>query len=311
MKLATITIHGSIKVGALTEYGILDLSKAYTEIIGGDTVPGYLLSVKEILCKGDEAYNTIMKLIMEAPKMNDQRALYCSYEEVGFKAPIPDPQKILCVAANYYSHTRELRSEVPEAPYFFGKYNNALIGHGENIIIPKSSTKVDYEVELAVVIGKRGKYISSNDVDEYIAGYMVFNDVSFRDKQFPPGWPEKKSSYGMNWILGKSLDSAAPCGPYLVTKDEIGSPYPLKLTLRVNGEVRQEGNTEEMIFKIGQLVEYVSDGMTLEPGDIIATGTPAGVAAAGKPYLKHGDIVEAEIEKIGLLRNTVIKEMIR
>ena len=308
MKIATITVRDSIRVGVLTEYGILDLAEAYTAVIGNNYVPSYLLSVKEILRRGDEAYSLIRKLIMEAPKMKDEHTLYYSYGEVRFKSPIPDPQKILCVAANYYSHTRELRSEVPEAPYFFGKYNNALIGYEENIIIPRSSTRVDYEVELAVVIGKRGKYISSNDADEYIAGYMVFNDVSFRDKQFPPGWPERKSSYGMNWILGKSLDSAAPCGPYLVTKDEIGSPYPLKLTLRVNGEVRQEGNTEEMIFKIGQLIEYVSDGMTLEPGDIIATGTPAGVAAAGKPYLKHGDVVEAEIEKIGLLRNTVIKE---
>ena len=144
---------------------------------------------------------------------------------------------------------------------------------------------------------------------DYVAGYVVFNDVSFRDKQIPRGWPEKVSQYGMNWVLGKSLDTAAPCGPYLVTRDEIPDPYNLRLVMKVNGEVRQDGNTGNMVHKIDRLIEYVSDGMTLMPGDIIATGTPAGVAAAGGGrFLQDGDVMEAVIDRVGVLRNPVSKE---
>jgi len=298
-----------IRVGLLTDRGILDLPAAYHELYGDDNTPSWLYSMRSLLAGGDEAIHLVKKLEKKAATLGDSKPIYHNPNEITFKPPIPDAKKILCVAANYVSHGKELTIKVPEKPYFFGKYSNALIGHEENVLIPKTSNKVDYEVELAVIIGRRGKYIAKEEAEEYIAGYMVFNDISFRDKQFPPGWPQQLNPYGQNWILGKSLDTAAPCGPYLVTKDEVGNPYPLRLVLKVNGEIRQDGTTDDMFHKIGDLIEYISDGLTLEPGDIIATGTPAGVAAAGKEFLKHHDLIEAEIEKVGLLRNRVVKEI--
>lgn len=307
MKLLSFEKYGDRRVGLLTGKGVLDLPSAY-KLVYGEDAPRWLYSMRSFLIAGEDSARLVEKLRNKAAQYGDGPPLYYKESEIVFKAPVPDARKILCVAANYVMHGQEMKITVPEKPYFFGKFGNTLIGHGENIIIPRTSTMVDYEIELAVVIGKKGKYIPAKQAEEYIAGYMVFNDVSFRDKQLPPGWPEKLNPFGQNWILGKSLDTAAPCGPYLVTRDEVGSPYPLRLVLKVNGEVRQNGSTDEMFFKIGELIEYISDGLTLEPGDIIATGTPAGVAAAGKRYLRDGDLVEAEIEKVGLLRNRCVKE---
>ncbi|MCS7117436.1 MAG: fumarylacetoacetate hydrolase family protein [Thaumarchaeota archaeon] len=307
MKLLSFSVAEVVKVGLLTDKGVLDLPACYKTFYD-DEVPVWLYSMRSFLAAGEDAFNLALKLERKASGYGANEPLFHRLSEVTFKAPVPDAKKILCVAANYVAHGREMNIKIPERPYFFGKYPNSLAGHEENVLIPKTSTKVDHEVELGVVIGKRGKYITKDKAYEYIAGYTVFNDVSFRDKQFPDGWPHQLNPYGQNWILGKSLDTAAPCGPYLVTKDEVGSPYPLRLLLRVNGEVRQEGSTDEMYYKIGDLIEYISDGLTLEPGDIIATGTPAGVAAAGRPFLKENDVMEAEIEKIGLLRNRLVKE---
>ncbi|MCS7133461.1 MAG: fumarylacetoacetate hydrolase family protein [Candidatus Caldarchaeum sp.] len=307
MRLISFQVADGTRVGLLTDKGILDLAAAY-KLLHGDEAPRWFYSMRSFLTAGENAFQLASKLEKKTSGYGEGKPLFYRSSEIVFKAPVPDAKKILCVAANYVSHGREMNIKVPERPYFFGKYSNSLIGHEENILIPRTSTKVDHEIELGVIIGKRGKYIPKEKVDEYIAGYTVFNDISFRDKQFPPGWPQQTNPFGQNWILGKSLDTAAPCGPYLVTKDEIGSPYPLRLVLKVNGEVRQQGSTDEMYYKIGELVEYISDGLTLEPGDIIATGTPAGVAAAGKEFLKENDVIEAEIEKIGLLRNRCVKE---
>ncbi|MCS7095021.1 MAG: fumarylacetoacetate hydrolase family protein [Thaumarchaeota archaeon] len=307
MKLISFSVSEIVKVGLLTDRGVLDLAACY-KMFYDDEVPVWLYSMRSFLAAGEDAFDLASRLERKAASYGSGKPLYHKPSEITYRAPVPDARKILCVAANYVSHGQEMNIRIPDRPYFFGKYSNSLTGHEENVIIPKTSTKVDYEVELAVIIGKRGKYIPKEKAHEYVVGYTVFNDVSFRDKQFPLGWPHQLNPYGQNWILGKSLDTAAPCGPYLVTKDEVGSPYPLRLLLRVNGEVRQEGSTDEMYYKIGDLIEYISDGLTLEPGDIIATGTPAGVAAAGRPFLKESDVMEAEIEKIGLLRNRLVKE---
>jgi 2-keto-4-pentenoate hydratase/2-oxohepta-3-ene-1,7-dioic acid hydratase in catechol pathway len=307
MRLISFMKDDVVKVGLATVKGILDLAKCYQNTYGDTEAPNWLYSLKHLLAGGEDALNLVKKLERKAAELSDQ-SLFYRESEVKIQPPITNPSKILCVAANYISHTKELDIKVPEKPYFFGKFQNALVGHEGNILIPKTSAKVDHEIELAVVIGKKGKYISKSSAYEYVAGYTVFNDISFRDKQFPPGWPQKLNPYGQNWILGKSLDTAAPCGPYLVTKDEVGNPYPLRLTLRVNGEVRQDGTTDDMFFKIDDLIEYISDGLTLEPGDIIATGTPAGVAAAGKTYLQHNDVIVCEIERVGVLRNRVVRE---
>ena len=224
-------------------------------------------------------------------------------------SPILFPEKILCVAVNYRAHGSEQEMKPPPEPYFFTKFRNTLIGAGETILIPKISNKVDWEVELAAVIGRKGKYIPRNEAHSYIAGYTISNDISFRDYQFPLGYPEKLNPLGMNWVKGKGMDAAFPLGPWVVTADEIEDPYSLDISLSVNGKMKQHASTCDLIFKIDSLVEYISSGITLLPGDIISTGTPSGVAAfTDQQYLRDGDVIEASISKIGTLRNPVIAE---
>ena len=197
----------------------------------------------------------------------------------------------------------------PVEPYFFTKFRNALIGPNEPILIPRISTKADWEAELAVIIGRAGKNIEGKSAMDHVAGYAVANDVSFRDLQFSTRSEKAPVTLGSNWVKGKGLDSSFPLGPWLVTKDEIPNPNDLEISLKVNGETKQHSKTSDMIFAIDHLIEYVSAGMTLKPGDIISTGTPEGVAAfTGAPFLKDGDIVEATINGIGTLRNPVKAE---
>jgi 2-keto-4-pentenoate hydratase/2-oxohepta-3-ene-1,7-dioic acid hydratase in catechol pathway len=230
-------------------------------------------------------------------------------ESATLLTPILNPEKILLVARNYTSHVSEQGQTPPKEPYFFTKFRNALLAPNQPILVPKISSMMDWEVELAVVIGRTGKYIRREEAFDYVAGYTVANDVSFRDLQFSTRLPNGTTILGMNWVKGKCLDSSLPLGPWLVTKDEIPDPHRLKISLAVNGETKQDSNTEDMIFRIDSLIEYVSAGMTLRPGDVISTGTPQGVAEfTGGRYLKDGDIVEGKIERIGTLRNPVMAE---
>lgn len=225
------------------------------------------------------------------------------------KCPILFPQKIFLAAVNYVSHSEEQGIKTPSEPYFFTKFKNTMIAAEEPIVLPKVSKKMDWEAELGVVIGKRGKYISRDSAMDHVAGYTICNDISFRDLQLPEGWPSKSNPLGHNWVKGKGLDSSFPIGPWMVTRDEMQDPYECEISLRVNGIERQRSSANEMVFKIDYLIEYLSNGITLEPGDIISTGTPLGVAAfTGVPYLKHGDLVEASISGIGNLRNAVVTE---
>jgi len=220
------------------------------------------------------------------------------------RSPVIYPEKIILVAVNYGAHGKEENLKPPPYPYLFAKYRNALIGPGDPILVPKVSAKVDWEVELAVVIGKEGKDIGKEDALDHVAGYTISNDVSFRDLQM-----QKTEGLGMNWIKGKSLDSSFPLGPWLVTRDEIPDPNELDISLSVNGVEKQSSNTGDLLVKVDGLVSYASLGMTLRPGDIISTGTPSGVGhATGGPYLKDGDVVESKIERIGTLRNPARSE---
>ncbi|NWJ94322.1 MAG: fumarylacetoacetate hydrolase family protein [Chloroflexi bacterium] len=227
-------------------------------------------------------------------------------EEVKLLAPILNPSKnIICIGRNYREHISEFakvsqtEDKPPEVPVFFTKAPTAIIGHGQAITFnPKISEKIDWEGELAVIIGRQGRDISEEVALDYIFGYTCLNDVTARDLQ---------KSHNQ-WFKGKSFDTFAPLGPWIVTADEIGDPQNLRLVLRVNGVTKQEGHTKDMIFTIRQIIASLSSGFTLEPGDIIATGTPSGVGFARFPpeFLKNGDVVEVEIEKIGVLRNGVI-----
>jgi 2-keto-4-pentenoate hydratase/2-oxohepta-3-ene-1,7-dioic acid hydratase in catechol pathway len=215
-------------------------------------------------------------------------------------APLPKPPKLICVGLNYLDHARESKMEVPNVPTIFSKFANAVIGPGENIVLPKNSEKPDYEAEFAFVIGKRGRHIPQERWREYVFGYTIINDVSARDFQMAT----------TQWLMGKTFDTFAPMGPHIVTADEISDPHALDIRMTINGEVLQNSNTRELIFKIPALVSYLSSVFTLEPGDIVSTGTPAGVGAGRKPprWLKAGDECVVYVEGIGELRNPVVAE---
>lgn len=219
------------------------------------------------------------------------------HERIGF--PIDAPSKIICLGKNYAEHAKEGNFENPEKPLIFCKTQNALNGPFDPIILPKSSGRIDWEVELAVIISKQGKRINKKDAFDYIAGFTVMNDVSGREAQFSDS----------QWFRGKSFDGFAPLGPAIVTPDEIGDVNNLRLTAKVDGKIMQDGNTRDMIFDVPTLIEDISEDITLIPGDIISTGTPAGVGIFRNPpiVLKPGNVVECTIENIGTIINKFIK----
>lgn len=291
---------------------VLDIYRGY-EALYDATPPSWFWDLKLLIEGGSPALDLLRRFVSEAERdLRSSSPLLSRHvyriKDIEFYPPIGSPEKILCLAANYRAHAQETGIRPPEEPYVFYKPASALVGHERPIYIPRSSQKVDYEVELAVVIGRRGKYIERSRAMDHVFGYSVFNDISYRDRQMPLGWPDKIDPFGYRWLHGKGMDTGAPMGPWIVTRDEIEDPHRLRISLSVNGEVRQDSNTGEMIFKIDSIIEFISNGITLKPGDIIATGTPPGVALATGRYLKHGDIVEAYIEKIGLLRNQVLRE---
>ncbi|TWT83479.1 Ureidoglycolate lyase [Planctomycetes bacterium CA13] len=216
--------------------------------------------------------------------------------------PIADPDKIICIGLNYRDHALETGSEIPTEPVVFSKFNTALIGHGDAIRLPKIATKVDYEAELVVVIGKKAKQVSPNDAMQYVMGYSCGHDVSARDWQ--------KGRPGGQWLLGKTFDTFAPVGPCLVTTAEMPNPSRVRVRMHLNGETVQESTTEQLIFSIPELISHLSNIVTLKPGDLIFTGTPPGVGVARKPpvFLKAGDTCSVEIEGIGTLTNSCVDD---
>ena len=217
-----------------------------------------------------------------------------------FAPPIFSPPKILCIGLNYRDHAIEGGKAIPAEPVLFGKFPNTLCAHGDPIRLPRVSKKVDYEAELVVVIGRTGRDISEADAMKYVGGYTIGHDVSARDWQM--------RGEAKQWIIGKTFDTFAPVGPELVTADELPDPHDLRIQTRLNGRTMQDSNTREFIFTVPQLIAYLSQVMTLEPGDLIFTGTPPGVGFARKPpvWLQPGDVIEIEIDRIGVLRNPVV-----
>lgn len=303
MKLLTFRKGEVRRVGVLQGDVIIDLPKAYLAVYDAFEAPDFLYDMKKLIAVGRPALEIVDYLARKAPE-----EAKLSPKEIVWEPPVTNPEKIFAVAVNYRAHGQEAGVKPPERPYFFPKFPNALVGHEQPVIKHRVAQKVDWEVELVVVIGRAGKYIDPARALDYVFGYTVGNDISIRDWQFPPGWPQQLNPYGQNWIWGKSMDTAAPVGPYIVTKDEIEDPNRLGLRLRVNGQLEQEGNTSELIFNVQQLIHWASQGITLKPGDLIFTGTPPGVGFPKGKFLKHGDVVEAEVEKIGVLRNYVVEE---
>jgi len=290
MKLITFVHEGRTRLGALVAIDgierVVDLNRLQPEL------PADMLALLEA---GPDALDLARETAAAA---TPDQAL--SLAEVKIKAPVPRPPKIICIGQNYLAHAHESNASAPPFPIIFAKYANSVIAHGEPICIPPAVTKPDYEGELAVVIGRRGRNIPEADALDYVAGYMPLNDVSARD------WQNRTSQ----WVIGKTPDTFCPMGPALVTADEIPDIQNIGLRTVIGDEVLQEGHTSLMIFSVAHLIADMSQVMTLEPGDVIATGTPAGIGAARTPprWLRPGDVVRIEIEKVGVLENPVVAE---
>jgi 2-keto-4-pentenoate hydratase/2-oxohepta-3-ene-1,7-dioic acid hydratase in catechol pathway len=290
MRLVTFVKDGATRLGALQSgpdsQTIVDLNRADPSI--PSDVIAFLAGGADTLAKAKAAV---------AGAGADS---IVSLQDVTLKAPVPRPGKILCIGLNYRSHAAESGVEAPAYPTVFAKYNNTIIGHGEAIVHPKNSSQVDYEAELGVVIGRTARHVSEADALQYVGGYAPFNDVSARDFQHRTS----------QWTMGKTFDTFGPLGPALVTADEIPDPQTLDIRTIVGDEVLQSSNTANMIFTVAQLIADLSSVLTLEPGDLIATGTPEGVGGARKPprWLKVGETVRVEIAQLGVLENPIVAE---
>lgn len=281
MKLATFTYQNQTRIGAVIENQIVDG-------LGDTSLPSNMIIFLE---QGDSALQKMQQLILSETHR-------IPLADVQLLAPIPRPRKFLGIGLNYADHIDETGLEKPEYPMFFTKQSSCVIGHGMAIEMPIVSEKVDYEGELAFVIGKRCKNVSVENAHNVIAGFTIVNDVTVRDWQFRTP----------TWTIGKSFDTHGPMGPWMVTADEIPNPHALSLKTWVDDDLRQNSNTCYMMFNCYEMIAYLSQAMTLEVGDVITTGTPSGVGVKMKPrgYLKAGQVVKIEIEGIGLLVNSVI-----
>ena len=325
MKLITFAYKRETSYGVLEGENIFDLPRAaltlqnegdHCPYIEGGKFPSDLLSLLDLEESGIKAIEWILGKLKEMGIKSSIEAEAKKYgvisiDKAKLKAPIPNPRKLFCAAENYEEHIGEskredLKHKERGIPRIFMKpVSNTVIGPEEPIIIAKNATSIDWEAELAVVIGKRGKYIPTSKALDYVAGYTIFNDVSERTLTVKNRTISTERDSFFAWLNGKWLDSFAPTGPYLVTGDEVGDPQNLNITLSVNGQNKQNSNTHYMIDTVANLIEYISGIVTLETGDIIATGTPSGVGFPKGEKLKDGDIVEIEIEKIGRLKNPV------
>lgn len=259
-----------------------------------EVAPDGVNTVRELLATHDRSQ---LARLASAAAAIDTRL---SRDDIELCAPVPDPAKIICLALNYHSHAAEANLEIPANPSWFTKYANSLLGDGGTIVLPGEHDQyVDYEAELAVVIGRRAKHVTEDEALDYVAGAMAFNDVSARDLQIQ----------SPQWNAGKAVDTFAPCGPALVLMDEIDDLQNLELTTHINGELLQQGNTSDQVFTVAQSIAWLSRTITLEPGDVIATGTPAGIGSYQNVFLRPGDSVAVGITGLGSVTNVVAAEV--
>jgi ureidoglycolate lyase len=284
MKLATFEVDGVERIGAVVGDGLVDLSHAQPRLPAG---------MKELIEAWPQVGNAVRSFVQTTKP-------HFALGNVRMKAPVPRPQKILAIGLNYADHIAETGREKPARQVWFSKLPNAVNGPFDPIEIPKVSADIDYEAELVFVIAKRCRHVTKERAHEVVFGYCVGNDVSVRDWQYQ----------SPQWILGKSFDTHAPFGPWIVTSDEVGDPHTLGIRCLVNGEVRQNSSTSHLVFNVFDQIAHLSQALTLEPGDVIFTGTPGGVGAAMKPpaWLKAGDVVRVEIDRIGALEARMVPE---
>lgn len=302
MKLYTFEVEGQQRLGAEQQGRLVDLRAAHAAMLvsQGDTagetpLPGDMLT---FLQAGPAALRTAQQVVAFASEAGAQSHSY-AFDAVRLLAPIPRPGKILCAGVNYRGHLEEnAGATLPEEPFFFSKLPSVVINPGRPIIRPKMTQQLDYEVELAVVIGQTMRNVPENKVMSHLAGYTILHDVSARDVQFKDN----------QITLGKNFDTFAPLGPCIVTTDEIADPGNLRLRTILNGQVMQDSTPQDWVFPLPKLLSFLSQVMTLEPGDVVSTGTPAGVGIFRKPpvFLQPGDVVVVEIEGIGRLENPVV-----
>jgi 2-keto-4-pentenoate hydratase/2-oxohepta-3-ene-1,7-dioic acid hydratase in catechol pathway len=289
MKIVTFTrsnTNGSYRIGSLvSETEITDLTHLVSD--SGLSRTDVLNCFDRDQAFYDEAISAVENRTLPVVSLND----------VCLEAPVPRPGKIICIGLNYRDHAAESGMPIPTSPIIFSKFSSCAIGPGASIVVPHGSTQSDYEAELAFIVGRYARNVARENALDHVFGYTNFNDVSARDFQFADG----------QWQRGKSCETFAPMGMFVVTTDEIPDPQNLSIRLRLNGETMQDSSTDQMIFGVAELVEFLSRYIVLEPGDVVATGTPPGVGFARKPpvYLKDGDIVEVEIEGLGTLSNPV------
>lgn len=293
MKLLTIKKHERYSLGVQIEGGIIDIEEA---IAFQPPVERVAVTISQLIEGGETALIELRRYVEQL----ERNKLLHQIDTISFGPCVLEPQKIICVGLNYRKHAEETNADIPKYPILFNKFSNALTGHGQPIQIPDETEQLDYEAELAIVIGKEANHVSREDALDYVFGYACANDLSARDLQLRTA----------QWMLGKTCDDFCPLGPYVVTSDEVEDPNNLRIQCTVNGEIRQDSNTSDMIFYCDEIISYISKHMTLKPGDIILTGTPEGVIL-GYPsekrcYLKSGDIVTIEIEKLGSLSNEII-----
>lgn len=290
MKLLTMHTEAGYGLGVKTGRGILDIAKAAKQF--SQPVP---TTMETLIQSGQEGLQALSRLVHQA-ETDQSSSLFLPEEKVVYGPCVTNPEKIVCVGLNYRKHAIESNMPIPTSPVLFSKFNNSLSAHQSTVKLSPLAEKIDYEVELVIVMGKTAQNVSEAEALSYVFGYATGNDLSDRGLQF-------RSS---QWLLGKTSDGFAPVGPYLVTADEVPNPNRLHLESRVNGEIRQSSNTQDMIFSCAELISYISKYMTLSPGDVIFTGTPEGVIIGYPPekqiWLKAGDEVVTSVEALGELR---------
>lgn len=313
MKLITFSREGiSHRTGAILNDQVIDLHITYKSLLTSEgkiraqqITDAYVpADMTGFLQGGNESAKLAKKAIefaLENKTVNGYRLIY-DLSEVKVEAPVPAPGKMICVGHNYREHILEMKRELPPYPVVFAKFANTVVGPQDDIPFFPISEQLDYEAEFAFVIGKRARNVPQAEALDYVAGYTIVNDVTYRDLQ----------RRTLQWLQGKTVEGSAPMGPWLITSDELTNPSGLEVVLTVNGEERQRSNTANLVFSVQYLIEFLSNLMTLEPGDVILTGTPGGVGVARNPqvFLKDGDIVRIEIDQIGVLENkvTTVKE---